>query len=115
LHYDKLHTLTWQDPTLRQIKSQVEPDPELPKQLMEKRETKLQLYYTLSNKVLEEKLEQTNKKLDEKVRLNYEPACRFLAFGLGSGNSSTVRRAKVASHCRSSNCSSSRKLGFAPG
>jgi len=74
LHQDKLHKLTWQDPTLLQIKSQVEPDPALPTKLLEQREARIQLQYNLSNKVLEDKLEQTNQKLDEAVRqLKYLP------------------------------------------
>jgi len=51
-----------------QIKSQLEPDRELPKQLLKQREERIQLQYNLSNKALEDKLDQTNKKLDAAIQ-----------------------------------------------
>ncbi|MBO3273217.1 hypothetical protein [Hymenobacter defluvii] len=68
LHKDELHTLSWQDPTLLQIKSKVQLDPELPTRLLQQRAAQVQLHYNMSNKVLEEKLEQTNRKLDEAIQ-----------------------------------------------
>jgi tape measure domain-containing protein len=74
LHHDKLHTLTWQDPTLMQIRAKVEPDPELPKQLLEKRENTIKLQYEVSVAPLKAELAETNRRLDEAVQqLKYIP------------------------------------------
>lgn len=64
LHNDKLHTLSWQDPTLRKIKDNVEPNPELPAQLLKAKNDAQKLVIEHQFKPLQAQFEAQQKELE---------------------------------------------------